>query len=240
MNLRSQETGLDEFSQVPEHPHASMTFSGTSKTGGGIVSSDSSKSPGARKPFNFSNFSGSKNEYSKLKSDFVLEMKQLSKLRHPCITTVMGAVIGSGIELMLVMEFMDHGSLHDILQNETMIFDGEILIPIFRDIAQQGVRFLHTATPQLVHSALKASNILVDSRFRAKVADFGLSQRKKVGAAGTPYWLAPEVLRGETSNTAESDAYAFGMIIWEVYSRKNPYEWEDPRRAQISCQQGSK
>ena len=57
--------------------------------------------------------------------------------------------------------------------------------------------------------SLKAANILVDHRFRAKVADFGLSQRAAEGqAAGTPYWMAPELLRGTSLNTPESDVYA--------------------------------
>lgn len=67
-------------------------------------------------------------------------------------------------------------------------------------------------------------------RFRAKVADFGLStaESDKEGAAGTPFFLAPEILRGETGNTVESDAYAFGMVLYEVYSRKDPYQGEKP------------
>ena len=94
----------------------------------------------------------------------------------------------------------------------------------------QGIRFLHAATPQIIHCDLKSSNILVDGRFRAKVADFGLSTvaSDRIGAAGTPYFLAPEILRGETGNTVESDAYAFGMVLFEVYSRKDPYEGERP------------
>lgn len=106
-----------------------------------------------------------------------------------------------------------------------MVFDGEIVLPILKDIAT-GVRFLHSATPQIIHSDLKASNILVDERFRAKVADFGLSQKRNVGAVGSPYWLAPEVLRGDCGNTAASDVYAFGMILWEIYSRSHPYAGE--------------
>lgn len=165
-------------------------------------------------------------DYSKLKEDFVEEMRHLSKLRHPCITTVMGAVINPHEEPMLVMEYMDYGSLFDLLRNKSVDLQGEEILLILRDIAQ-GLRYLHAANPQVIHGDLKARNILVDSRLRAKVADFGLSQKKNLGACGTPYWMAPELLRGETSNTTFSDVYAFGIILFEVYERKNPYEGED-------------
>ena len=64
----------------------------------------------------------------------------------------------------------------------------------------------------------------MDSRFRAKVADFGLSQRK--ACAGTPYFMAPELLRG-ARNTVASDVYAFGVVLYEMVTKRNPYEGED-------------
>ena len=48
-----------------------------------------------------------------------------------------------------------------------------------------------------------------------------------MGATGTPAWMAPELLRGESRNTTASDVYSFGVILYEVYSRKDPYEGED-------------
>lgn len=128
----------------------------------------------------------------KLRADFIKEMRYLSKLRHPCVTTVMGAVIASKYDPMLVMEYMDHGSLYDLLHNETLLLDGDLVLPILRDIAQ-GLRFLHAANPQVIHGDLKAANVLVDSKFRAKVADFGLSQKKVLGATGTPYWYVSKL-----------------------------------------------
>lgn len=102
----------------------------------------------------------------------------------------MGAVVSE--DPMLIMEYMNHGSLYDVLHNETMFVEGELVLHFMRDIAQ-GVRFLHAAKPQVIHGDLKAANILVDSKFRAKVTDFGLSQKKAGDATGTPFWMAPEV-----------------------------------------------
>ena len=124
---------------------------------------------------------------------------------------------------------MDYGSLHDLLHNETVALDSDIILPILRDIAQ-GMRFLHAAEPQVIHGDLKCQNVLVDSRFRAKVSDFGLAlqmQVKRKVAVGTPFWMAPELLRGDSINTGASDVYSFGMILYEVYSRRDPYEGEN-------------
>lgn len=119
-------------------------------------------------------------------------------------------------------------SLYDILHNDTMVIDGEVLLPILVDISR-GMRFLHSADPPVIHGDLKAANILVDNKFRAKVTDFGLSQKKNLGGTGTPFWMAPELLRFESSNTIASDTFSFGVILYEVYSRKDPYDGEDPR-----------
>jgi len=191
-----------------------------------------------RSAFDFSSLK--KHNHEKLKAEFIQEMRLLSKLRHPCITTIMGAVISKSEEPLLVMEYMDHGSLFDLLHNDTLVIEGDLVLPILRDISQ-GMRFLHAANPLVIHGDLKSHNILVDSKFRAKVTDFGLSQKKHAGvfpnykisgrshhdAVGTPLWMAPELLRGESGNTAATDAYSFGVILYEIYSRRLPYDGED-------------
>ena len=75
-------------------------------------------------------------ENSRLRADFVEEMRTLSKLRHPCITTVMGAVVDKRTEPMMVMELMDYGSLYDLLHNDSIEIEGDLILPILRDIAQ--------------------------------------------------------------------------------------------------------
>jgi len=165
--------------------------------------------------------------HEKLKQEFVKEIRHLVKLRHPCVTTVMGAVMPSKrSEPMLVMEYMSHGSLFDVLQDEAITLKPEQILAILQDIAQ-GLRFLHAARPKVIHGDLKSHNILIDSNFMAKVTDFGLSAKTTTAAVGTPYWMAPELLTREATNNAKTDVYSFGIIIYEIYSGRPPYEWED-------------
>jgi class 3 adenylate cyclase len=140
------------------------------------------------------------------------------------------------IQQMLVMEYMEYGSLYDLLHNETMSAGGDIILQVVRDITQ-GIQFLHASKPPILHGDLKAKNILVDSRFRAKVADFGFSHFKMSGMSkssavlqGTPFFMAPEYLRRKTEYTAACDIYSLGMIFYEIYARQAPFEGEDPKK----------
>jgi serine/threonine protein kinase len=111
-----------------------------------------------------------------LKSEFVAEIRQLARLRHPCITTVMGAVMPSRKDdPMLIMEYMRYGSLFDVLQDDSIVLKPEQILDILKDVAQ-GLRFLHSANPPVIHGDLKSQNVLVDENLCAKVTDFGLSK----------------------------------------------------------------
>ncbi|KAL3928934.1 MAG: hypothetical protein SGBAC_012428 [Bacillariaceae sp.] len=157
----------------------------------------------------------------KTKQRFMEEMRVLSTLRHPNITTMMGAVL-DGDDPMLVMEFMDHGSLHEVLQNPTIVLESDLILHIIKDIAH-GVRFLHSSNPPLIHGDLKSGNILIDSKFRAKLADFGMAKRSQRTVTGTPLWMAPELLSKKSPNTPKSDMYSVGVILNEIVSRKEPF-----------------
>jgi serine/threonine protein kinase len=79
-------------------------------------------------------------EMRNLLQDFVAEMRVLAKLRHPNITTVMGAVMDASCP-MLVMENMEHGSLYDLLHNDTVVMEADLLMPMIRDIVQVCIYF---------------------------------------------------------------------------------------------------
>jgi guanylate cyclase, other len=95
----------------------------------------------------------------------------------------------------MVLEYMEHGSLHDLLHNETVVLDEMMLLHMLQDVSQ-GIRFLHSASPPVFHGNLKTQNILVDRQFRAKVSDFGLTRQPcPSNTGGTQYWKAPELLQ---------------------------------------------
>jgi guanylate cyclase len=79
------------------------------------------------------------NEKARRHDDFMSEMRVLSRLRHPCITTVMGAVVTHTHDPMLVMEYMEYGSLYDLLRNETMFLSGEIIMQVARDVSSSSL-----------------------------------------------------------------------------------------------------
>lgn len=72
-----------------------------------------------------------------------------------------------------------------------------------------------------MHLDVKPSNLLIDENFRAKVADFGLSNSRET--VGSPLWMAPEVLLGETPTTA-ADVFSFAVVMYEIFARRQPYE----------------
>ena len=128
---------------------------------------------------------------------------------------------------MLIMEYMENGSLYEALRNESINLSSQDDILIIAQDVARGLRFLHSA--DVIHGDLKSKNVLIDANFRAKVSDFGLggkSRKSKIEARGTPYWMAPELLNGTSENTSGSDVYAFGILLYEVYSRETPYEGE--------------
>jgi serine/threonine protein kinase len=97
----------------------------------------------------------------------------------------------------------------------------------------KGMNYLHRCSPPVVHRDLKSPNLLVDKNWTVKVGDFGLSRLKhnaflsSKSSAGTPEWMAPEVLRNELSDE-KSDVYSFGVILWELSTLQQPWAGMNP------------
>ncbi|CAN6464880.1 unnamed protein product [Victoria cruziana] len=105
----------------------------------------------------------------------------------------------------MILFVSSRGSLYKILHRPSCQIDEKRRIKMALDVAK-GMNCLHTSVPTIVHRDLKSPNLLVDENWNVKVSDFGLSRMKhntflsSKSTAGTPEWMAPEVLRNEPSN----------------------------------------
>ncbi|KDP45024.1 hypothetical protein JCGZ_01524 [Jatropha curcas] len=176
-------------------------------------------------------------------NEFLREVATMKRLRHPNIVLFMGAVTQPP-HLSIVTEYLSRGSLHKLLHmpNAGLMLDEKRRLNMAYDVAK-GMNYLHQLKPPIVHRDLKSLNLLVDSRYTVKVCDFGLSRSKantylsSKTAAGTPEWMAPEVLRNESSNE-KSDVYSFGVILWELMTLQQP--WRTLNQSQVIAAVGFK
>eukprot|EP00727_Mastigamoeba_balamuthi_P013386 m51a1_g8670 putative protein kinase (621) ;mRNA; f:122130-124519 len=153
------------------------------------------------------------------------EITLMSKMRHPSIVLFMGAATQDHSHLAIVTEFVSGGSLESLLRKHWSSLKPEWLLKASYDIAV-GMAYLHSLA--IVHRDLKPANILVDSDSgRIKLIDFGLSCVKPRGATltevtGSPIWMAPEVLRGDTY-TEKVDVYSYAVVVLEILTNETPF-----------------
>ncbi|CAK8571180.1 unnamed protein product [Lathyrus sativus] len=165
--------------------------------------------------------------------EFLKEVTLMKRLRHPNIVLLMGAVIQPP-KLSIVTEYLSRGSLYELLQMPSVgsSISEKRRISMAYDVAS-GMNYLHQMKPPIVHRDLKSPNLLVDDSYTVKVCDFGLSRTKantylsSKTAAGTPEWMAPEVIRGEPSNE-KCDVFSFGVILWELVTLQQPWRQLNP------------
>ncbi|KAA8518623.1 hypothetical protein F0562_016097 [Nyssa sinensis] len=175
--------------------------------------------------------------------EFLREVAIMKCLRHPNIVLFMGAVTQPP-NLSIVTEYLARGSLYRLLHKPGAreALDERRRLSMAYDVAK-GMNYLHRHNPPIVHRDLKSPNLLVDKKYTVKVCDFGLSRLKantflsSKSAAGTPEWMAPEVLRDEPSNE-KSDVYSFGVILWELATLQQP--WSNLNPAQVVAAVGFK
>ncbi|XP_017977303.1 PREDICTED: serine/threonine-protein kinase EDR1 [Theobroma cacao] len=164
-------------------------------------------------------------------AEFKREVRIMRRLRHPNVVLFMGAVTRPP-SLSIITEFLPRGSLYKILNRPQCQIDEKRRIKMALDVAR-GMNCLHTSIPTIVHRDLKSPNLLVDKNWTVKVCDFGLSRLKhntflsSKSTAGTPEWMAPEVLRNEPSNE-KCDVYSFGVILWELATLRLPWSGMNP------------
>ncbi|EPS63348.1 hypothetical protein M569_11437, partial [Genlisea aurea] len=167
--------------------------------------------------------------------EFLTEIELLSRLHHCNLVSLIG-FCDEEDEQMLVYEFMPNGTLRQHLSSEKckmpLPFDTRVKIALG---AARGILYLHTeADPPIFHRDIKSANILLDSNFTAKVADFGLSRLAPLPelegdipshvstvVKGTPGYLDPEYFR-TYKLTDKSDVYSLGVVLLEMMTGMHP------------------
>jgi len=184
--------------------------------------------------------------------EFCTEIELLSRLHHRNLVSLVG-YCDEEDEQMLVYEFMSNGTLRDHLSAKSkrpLSFGLRLKIALG---AAKGILYLHTeANPPIFHRDVKASNILLDSKFVAKVADFGLSRLAPVPdvegtlpahvstvVKGTPGYLDPEYFLTHKL-TDKSDVYSLGIVFLEMLTGLKPIEHGKNivREVNSACQSG--
>ncbi len=155
---------------------------------------------------------------------FLREAQAVARLQHPNVVSVYDVVHKKGV-VAIAMEYVAGGTLDDLVGKgktlsvfETCRLGAE---------AAEGLACAHENG--LIHSDVKPANLMLSKEKQCKVADFGVVRAMSGGPdlhegkiVGTPYFVSPEVIRGENPCPA-SDIYALGIILWMALAGKPTY-----------------
>ncbi|XP_074585091.1 PTI1-like tyrosine-protein kinase At3g15890 [Curcuma longa] len=169
---------------------------------------------------------------NKAEMEFAVEIQVLARVRHENLLSLRG-YCAEGKERLIVYDYMPNLSLLSHLHGHHAV-GGHLDWGRRMNIAigsAEGIAYLHHhATPHIIHRDIKASNILLDSEFQARVADFGFAKLIPDGAThvttrvkGTLGYLAPEyAMLGKAKESC--DVYSFGVLLLELLSGKKPID----------------
>ncbi|KAI9189873.1 kinase that interacts with cdc31p [Blastocladiella emersonii ATCC 22665] len=162
--------------------------------------------------------------------DIQREIFLLQRCDSEYITRYHGSYL-QGTKLCVVMDFAKGGSIRDILQSGTI--QEKYINVIAREVVN-ALSYLHKTG--IIHRDIKAANILLTEEGKVKLCDFGVAGQfsmntlKRHSFVGTPYWMAPEVMR-RTQYDYKADVWSLGITIYEIATGGPPHLGRDPMKA---------
>ncbi|PSR85939.1 Receptor-like serine/threonine-protein kinase [Actinidia chinensis var. chinensis] len=171
--------------------------------------------------------------------EFLVEVEMLSRLHHRNLVKLVGYYSNrDSSQNLLCYELVPNGSLEAWLHGPLGVncpLDWDTRMKIALDAAR-GLAYLHEdSQPCVIHRDFKASNILLENNFNAKVADFGLAKQAPEGRAnylstrvmGTFGYVAPEyAMTGHL--LVKSDVYSYGVVLLELLTGRKPVDMSQP------------
>ena len=160
------------------------------------------------------------------------EINLLKKTRHVNVLLFMGCVCTSNNLIAIVSQWCDGSSLYNHIHVLESSFETVDLFEITVQISH-GMNYLHGH--DIIHRDLKSSNIFLldDKSLIVKIGDFGLATIKTncgdtnllSQPEGTILWMAPEIITAKSNRCVsfKSDVYAFGIVLYELFSKQLPY-----------------